>query len=300
MGKVEGRTVVTFGLRVTVKPKFFEGCSGFCRKAEFLEDSGLGGGEKSGRGVANMHEATPCCIIVLDISHSLSLSLFLQEPLVTSTHRSITEAMSSTSDKAATSQPKVEKAALLDDEGDLTAKVSLLCSGRNPCASSSLQLTSTFFSTLRKFEAALIRIFARFSKSYRKRHPDVQAAGSSPSASLQRPDAADVLTEADLDSFSTVTNGAALPEESKNEIKEFLDTDEDDNLTFRGFVEMYHLQSDNEPEETWKDLGKLGFDHQLEYIGDSKESSDDKSDAKVKETLEATETRSEDSKAETS
>lgn len=77
-----------------------------------------------------------------------------------------------------------------------------------------------------------------------------------------------MLTEADLDAFSTVTNGEALPQESKAEIREFLDTDKDGHLTLRGFIEMYHLQSDNEPEETWKDLGKLGFDNSLEYKGD--------------------------------
>ena len=70
-----------------------------------------------------------------------------------------------------------------------------------------------------------------------------------------------------MDAFSTVTNGAALPQESKNEIREFLDTDKEGNLTLRGFIEMYHLQSDNEPEETWKDLDKLGFGDNLEYAG---------------------------------
>ncbi|KAJ1031849.1 hypothetical protein NDA13_002235 [Ustilago tritici] len=147
--------------------------------------------------------------------------------------------MSATTDKRTASQPKVEKAALLDDEGDLTEKL----------------------------ESALIRIFARYSSSYKKAHPDVDAFGSNASSSLPRPAATDVLTEADLDRFSSVANGAALPQESKDEIKEFLDTDEEGNLSFRGFVEMYHLQSDNDPEETWKDLDKLGFDDQLEYKG---------------------------------
>ena len=96
----------------------------------------------------------------------------------------------------------------------------------------------------------------------------MQAAGSKPSSSIPQPDSSDVLTEADLDAFSTVTNGEALPQDSKDEIREFLDTDKDGHLTLRGFIEMYHLQSDNEPEETWKDLGKLGFDDSLEYKGD--------------------------------
>lgn len=126
-------------------------------------------------------------------------------------------------------------------------------------------LTRLSLLDLEQFESALIRIFARFSSSYQTRHP----TSSKQTASLPRPDAADVLTEAELDAFSTVTNGSALPLESKDEIKEFLDTDKDGNLTFAGFCEMYHLQSDNEPEETWKDLAKLGFDDNLEYIGES-------------------------------
>lgn len=125
-----------------------------------------------------------------------------------------------------------------------------------------------------QFESALVRIFARFSTSYQKRHPEVRTDGSEPSTTLPRPDATDVWTEADLDAFSTVTNGAALPQESKKEIKEFLDTDQDANLTLRGFIEMYHLQSDNEPEETWKDLEKLGFDDTLEYMGVTSNSSE--------------------------
>lgn len=98
-----------------------------------------------------------------------------------------------------------------------------------------------------------------------------------------------MLTEADLDAFSAVTNGAVLPEESKDEIREFLDTDDDGNLTLRGFIEMYHLQSDNEPEETWKDLGKLGFDDSLEYKADPEEQSDQQeaSSADTKETKDA-------------
>lgn len=95
------------------------------------------------------------------------------------------------------------------------------------------------------------------------------------------------MTEADLDAFSTVTNGSALPQESKDEIREFLDTDKDGNLTLRGFIEMYHLQSDNEPEETWKDLGKLGFDDNLENEGGEQVSKEQK-DTKDPSTTEPT------------
>lgn len=88
---------------------------------------------------------------------------------------------------------------------------------------------------------------------------------------LARPTSDDVMMEAELDALTQVTNGCALPQESKDEIKEFLDTDDQGNLTFAGFLEMYHLQSDNEPEETWKDLVKLGFDQTLEYVPPTRE-----------------------------
>lgn len=77
-----------------------------------------------------------------------------------------------------------------------------------------------------------------------------------------------MLTEDDLDAFAMATNGEVLSSESKEEIKEYLDTDDNGNLTFRGFCEMFHLQSDNEAEETWRDLSKLGFDHQLKHVDD--------------------------------
>ncbi|EST09866.1 EF-hand domain pair [Kalmanozyma brasiliensis GHG001] len=156
--------------------------------------------------------------------------------------------MSTSVGAPAVEEHEKEKAALLDEEGDLTPK----------------------------FEAALIRIFARFSSSYKEAHPDVQASGSGSSASIPRPEATDVLTEADLDAFSTATNGAALPQESKDEIREFLDIDKDGNLTLRGFIEMYHLQSDNDPEETWKDLSKLGFSSSLEYEDERKQATETK------------------------
>ncbi|PWZ02784.1 hypothetical protein BCV70DRAFT_234575 [Testicularia cyperi] len=134
---------------------------------------------------------------------------------------------------------QVERVALLDDEGDLSPK----------------------------FEVALIRIFARFSSSYKGKQPQGEATRTDGDEVPQRPGRDDVLTEAELDEFAKATNGEPLPQESKDEIREFLDTDDTGSLTFRGFCEMFHLQSDNEPEETWKDLVKLGFDHQLNYIG---------------------------------
>ncbi|EPQ32420.1 uncharacterized protein PFL1_00616 [Pseudozyma flocculosa PF-1] len=116
-----------------------------------------------------------------------------------------------------------------------------------------------------KLEAALLRIFARFSSSYRKANPTLDA--HQPSTSLPRPSKDDTLTASDLDDFAMATNGSTFPEEAKEEIQEYLDTDDDGNLTFRGFCEMFHLQSDNEPEETWRDLKTCGFNDKLDFIG---------------------------------
>lgn len=79
-----------------------------------------------------------------------------------------------------------------------------------------------------------------------------------------------MLTTEDLDAFALAANGAPLPDEAKQEIREFLSTDDDGNLTLGGFCEMFHLQSDNEPAETWRDLERLGFNRKLEFVGTEK------------------------------
>lgn len=38
------------------------------------------------------------------------------------------------------------------------------------------------------------------------------------------------------------------------EIETFFEVTEGGNLTTNGFMQMYHLQTQNDPEETWKDL----------------------------------------------
>jgi hypothetical protein len=46
------------------------------------------------------------------------------------------------------------------------------------------------------------------------------------------------------------------------------------NLTRHGFVQLYSLQTCAEPEETWRDLKKLGYNDKLEKLDDN--SGDDK------------------------
>ncbi len=92
--------------------------------------------------------------------------------------------MSAATTEAEIIEPKIEKAALLDDEGDLTAKVSSACTMLTPCMLPGSLADRVLILFSSQFESALIRAFARFSSSYRKRRPDVHASGSSPSKSL--------------------------------------------------------------------------------------------------------------------
>ena len=68
-------------------------------------------------------------------SHKTSLLLLFEET-TRATKLSYTRQvnkMSATTEKPTSSQPKVEKAALLDDEGDLTPKVSVSATRRSAC-----------------------------------------------------------------------------------------------------------------------------------------------------------------------
>jgi len=74
------------------------------------------------------------------------------------------------------------------------------------------------------------------------------------------------LNDEELDDFSRICNGEPFEEDSKQEIKSFFDVDEDSNLTLQGFLDMYHSQTSSEPQETWKDLKKMGYDDQLQKV----------------------------------
>ncbi|CAO1613203.1 unnamed protein product [Parajaminaea phylloscopi] len=89
-----------------------------------------------------------------------------------------------------------------------------------------------------------------------------------------RPPRGAVITDVGLDRFAYDTNGSPLPQESKDELKEFMDCDDQGRLTFAGFLQMYHLQADNDLEETWKDLSTHGFQGNLELVSTRRETSD--------------------------
>ncbi|KAF9585586.1 hypothetical protein BGW38_001672 [Lunasporangiospora selenospora] len=86
-----------------------------------------------------------------------------------------------------------------------------------------------------------------------------------------------VLNDHELDNFARDTNGDVFDEDSRAEIRGFLDVDDKGNLKLKGFMEMYNLQTNSEPEATWRDLQKHGYDNQLMLVASRNEDNDDKS-----------------------
>ncbi|KAJ7343569.1 hypothetical protein DFH08DRAFT_873079 [Mycena albidolilacea] len=71
------------------------------------------------------------------------------------------------------------------------------------------------------------------------------------------------LSKEGLDAWARDTNGAPFSEETKEELIEFLDVTDAGELTFKGFLQIYQLQTENDEEETWRDLSNHGFDRNL-------------------------------------
>ncbi|KAJ7273624.1 hypothetical protein B0H12DRAFT_1007756 [Mycena haematopus] len=74
------------------------------------------------------------------------------------------------------------------------------------------------------------------------------------------------LTTAGLDAWARDTNGAPFSSETKEELIEFLDVTDAGELTFKGFLQIYQLQTENDEEETWRDLSNHGFDRRLRLV----------------------------------
>ncbi|CAO3636267.1 unnamed protein product [Cunninghamella echinulata] len=70
----------------------------------------------------------------------------------------------------------------------------------------------------------------------------------------------------ELQSFAEATNSQPFDQASLDEIAESFDVDDNNNLTFRGFYEMYHIQTLSDPEETLNDFKKHGYDNKLELV----------------------------------
>ncbi|KAG6850586.1 hypothetical protein H0H93_011254 [Arthromyces matolae] len=79
------------------------------------------------------------------------------------------------------------------------------------------------------------------------------------------------LTSEGLDVWARDTNGSPFTQETKDELIEFLDVTDDGALTFKGFLQIYQLQTENDEEETWRDLSSHGFDRQLKLVATRRE-----------------------------
>ncbi|SCV68992.1 BQ2448_2012 [Microbotryum intermedium] len=80
------------------------------------------------------------------------------------------------------------------------------------------------------------------------------------------------LGRAQLNAFAKDTNGQIMDDETFKEIAEFLTcttgVDGGPALTFKGFVQLYQLQTENDINETWNDLTQWGYDRQLRLVGE--------------------------------
>ncbi|KND00007.1 uncharacterized protein SPPG_04354 [Spizellomyces punctatus DAOM BR117] len=89
-------------------------------------------------------------------------------------------------------------------------------------------------------ESALKEIFSRF---------DVDKDGN--------------LSRAEIDAFAIAANGEKFDEATIEELSDSFDTTADGKLTLEGFLDMYHLQTLSDEDETWKDLKTFGYDDKL-------------------------------------
>lgn len=82
------------------------------------------------------------------------------------------------------------------------------------------------------------------------------------------------FTSAALDEWARDTNGAPFSDETKEELVTFLDCNDDGNLTLKGFIQIYQLQTESDEEETWRDLSSHGFDRALRLVNTRREDED--------------------------
>lgn len=115
----------------------------------------------------------------------------------------------------------------------------------------------------RELEACLQHVFAKYCTP---RPSGAQAVNGGTELLVPPPHA--YLSAEGLDTWARDTNGAPFTQETKDELVEFLDVTEEGGLTFKGFLQIYQLQTENDEKETWKDLRRHGFDRNLKLVLD--------------------------------
>nr|VWO98744.1 Asparagine synthase (Glutamine-hydrolyzing) [Ganoderma boninense] len=123
-----------------------------------------------------------------------------------------------------------------------------------------------------QLESCLKHIFAKYCtpKASAQKHGDF----------LEPPEGA-FLAPDGLDSWAQDTNGTPFDEATKEELLEFMDVTDDGGLTFKGFMQVYQLQTENDEEETWRDLSAHGFDRTLHLVATRREDSDSESQRSI-------------------
>jgi len=111
-----------------------------------------------------------------------------------------------------------------------------------------------------KLEICLKHIFAKYCT------PPVQRPSGENTPLLLIPPPNAYLSEDDLQRWAVDTNGEPFSEETREEVVESFDVTDDGNLTFKGFLQLYQLQTENDEAETWKDLRKHNFDEELNLV----------------------------------
>ncbi|KAI5122065.1 hypothetical protein M0805_006048 [Coniferiporia weirii] len=133
-------------------------------------------------------------------------------------------------------------------------------------APSGVQLLDDEGAISENFERCLMHIFAKYCTPAPSPpsapHSDHVYGASMP---LLVPPAGAHFTPEALDQWATDTNGSPLPDEAKEELEQ-LDVTDEGNLTFQGFLQIYQLQTENDEEETWRDLSSHGFDRTLTLV----------------------------------
>jgi len=117
-----------------------------------------------------------------------------------------------------------------------------------------------------QLESCLKHIFAKYCTP-----PPSTPSPAEKRLELLTPPEGAYLSPEGLDTWARDTNGAPFDDATKEELMEFLDVTEDGCLTLKGFVQVYQLQTENDEEETWKDLSSHGFDRTLRLVATRRE-----------------------------
>ncbi|EPQ58210.1 hypothetical protein GLOTRDRAFT_35936 [Gloeophyllum trabeum ATCC 11539] len=151
---------------------------------------------------------------------------------------------------------------LLDDDGAISEQVR-----SDPLKFNGVCLSVLLFLQL---EICLKHIFAKYCTP-----PAAGLEHAGKGLVLMTPPEGAYLSEEGLDAWAKDTNGVPFSEETKEELRQFLDVTDNGDLTFKGFLQIYQLQTENDEEETWRDLSSHGFDRTLRLVSSRREELED-------------------------